>query len=83
MKALYDTANRAQRIRYAHSKRKEGLTVQEIAYLLHAGVRTVEDYLSIPEDQIPEDKNIVRERLRRTKIQENRQFDVVGLRIKG
>ena len=62
MKALYDTANRAQRIRYAHSKRKEGLTVQEIAYLLHAGVRTVEDYLSIPEDQIPEDKNIVRER---------------------
>ncbi len=62
MKALYDTANRAQRIRYAHSKRKEGLTVQEIAYLLHAGIRTVEDYLSIPEDQIPEDKNIVRER---------------------
>ena len=57
MQALYDTANRAQRIRYAHSKRKEGLTVQEIAYLLHAGVRTVEDYLSIPED-----KNIVRER---------------------
>ena len=62
MKALYDTANRAQRIRYAHLKRKEGLTVQEIAYLLHAGVRTVEDYLSIPEDHIPEDKKIVRER---------------------
>ena len=28
MQALYDTANRTQRIRYAHSKRKEGLTVQ-------------------------------------------------------
>ena len=62
MQALYDTANRTQRIRYAHSKRKEGLTVQEIAYLLHAGVRTVENYLSIPEDQIPKDKDTVRER---------------------
>lgn len=38
------------------------LTVQEIAYLLHAGVRTVENYLSIPEDQIPKDKDTVRER---------------------
>lgn len=33
MAALYDTANRVQRIKYAHSKRKEGLTVQKIAYL--------------------------------------------------
>lgn len=62
MKCLYDTANRSQRIRYAHLKRKEGLTVQEIAYLLHSGTRTVESYLSIPENNIPEDKKIIRER---------------------
>lgn len=62
MIALYDTANRAQRIKYAHSKRKEGLTVQEIAYLLHASVRTVESYLAIPEDHIPEENDTVRER---------------------
>ena len=62
MIALYDTANRAQRIKYAKSKRKEGFTLQETAYLLHTGVRTVQDYLSIPDDQIPEDKATVREK---------------------
>jgi DNA-binding NarL/FixJ family response regulator len=62
MKCLYDTANRAQRIRYAHTKRKEGLTIQEIAYLLHSGCKTVEKYLAIPENEIPEDRHILRER---------------------
>jgi len=61
-RALYDTANRAQRIRYAHQKYGEGYTVQEIAYLLHSGERTISTYLSIPEDEIPEDRAIVRER---------------------
>lgn len=61
-KALYNTANRAQRIRYAHQKYKEGYTTQEIAYLLHAGERTISTYLSILEDEIPEDRAIVRER---------------------
>ena len=62
MKRLYDTANRAQRIKYAHLKRKEGLTIQEIAYLLHSAPSTVKTYLSISEDDIPEDRKIVRER---------------------
>lgn len=62
MKALYNTANRAQRIRYAHQKYRDGYTAQEIAYLLHAGERTVSTYLSIPENEIPEDRSIVRER---------------------
>lgn len=62
MKCLYDTANRAQRIKYAHLKRKEGLTIQETAYLLHSAPSTVKTYLSISEDDIPEDRKIVRER---------------------
>lgn len=62
MQALYDTSNRAQRIKYAHKKRKEGLTISEIALLLHSGTTTVNKYLSIPEDEIPEDKKISRER---------------------
>ncbi|SET71705.1 Transposase [[Clostridium] aminophilum] len=62
MKCLYDTANRAQRIRYAHAKRAEGLTIQEIAYLLHSGCKTIEKYLAIPENEIPEDRHIQRER---------------------
>lgn len=62
MKCLYNTANRSQRIRYAHSKYKEGLTMQEIAYLLHTSAGTIGKYLAIPENEIPEDKHIVRER---------------------
>ena len=61
-KALYNTANRTQRIRYAHQKYKEGYTTQEIAYLLHAGERTISTCLSILEDEIPENRAIVRER---------------------
>ena len=62
MNCLYNTSNRSQRIKFAKAKRKEGLTIQEIAYLLHSGSKTVSQYLSIPDDQIPEDKSIVRER---------------------
>lgn len=36
MAALYNTANRPLRIRFAHKKRKEGLTVSDIALLLHS-----------------------------------------------
>ena len=62
MNCLYNTANRPQRIRFVQSKRKEGLTIQEIAYLLHSGTTTIKRYLSIPEEKIPEEKSIVRER---------------------
>jgi len=62
MQALYDTSNRAQRIKYAHQKRKEGFTISEIALLLHSGTTTISRYLSIPENEIPEDKKISRER---------------------
>lgn len=62
MQALYDTSNRAQRIKYAHQKRKEGFTISEIALLLHSGTTTISKYLSIPENEIPEDRKISRER---------------------
>lgn len=62
MKCLYNTANRSQRIKYAINKHKEGLTVQEIAYLLHSSSKTVEKYLSFSEDEIPEDRQSVLER---------------------
>lgn len=62
MQALYDTSNRAQRIKYAHQKRKEGFTISEIALLLHSGTTTISKYLSIPENEIPEDRKTSRER---------------------
>jgi predicted transcriptional regulator len=73
MQALYDTSNRAQRIKYAHKKRKEGLTISKIALLLHSGTTTVSKYLSIPEDEIPEDKKISRERQHQLAIEQKQK----------
>ena len=61
MEALYNTSNRSRRIRFAKQKHSEGLTIQEIAYLLHSGVKTVERYIHIPENEIPVDNTIIRE----------------------
>ena len=58
MKALYNTSNRSLRIRFAHKKRKEGLTVADIALLLHSCPTTVRKYLAIPEEEIPDDQMI-------------------------
>ena len=52
MKALYNTANRSLRIKFAHEKRREGLTISDIALLLHSSPKTIQKYLAIPEDQI-------------------------------
>ena len=62
MKALYNTANRSLRIKFAHEKRREGLTISDIALLLHSSPKTIQKYLAIPEDQIPESKEFARER---------------------
>lgn len=62
MKALYDTRNRAERIRFAQKKRTEGYTVNDISLLLHSSTTTIQKYLSMPEDSIPESKIIARER---------------------
>ena len=47
MKALHNTSNRSLRIRFAHKKRKEGLTIADIALLLHSCPTTVRKYLAI------------------------------------
>lgn len=61
MRALYDTSNHTQRIRFAHQKREEGFTISEISLLLHSLPTTITKYLKIPPDEVPEDKKIVRE----------------------
>ena len=72
MKALYNTANRPLRIRFAHKKRKDGLTVSDIA-LLHSCPTTVRKYLAIPEDEIPESKPTSRERQHQLAMQQKQQ----------
>ena len=44
MKALYNTANRSLRIKFAHEKRREGLTISDIALLLHSSPKTIQKY---------------------------------------
>lgn len=62
MQALYNTRNRAERIAFAHRKRNEGCTINDIALLLHSATTTVRKYLAIPENEIPEIKENARER---------------------
>jgi transposase len=62
MQALYDTRNRAERIRFAQKKRLEGYTINDIALLLHSATTTIKKYLSIPEDEIPQPQENVMER---------------------
>lgn len=62
MQALYDTRNRAERIYFAHEKRQEGYTINDIALLLHSAATTVQKYLAIPETEIPKVKENARER---------------------
>ena len=69
-KALYNTANRPLRIRFAHQKRKEGLTVSDIALLMHSCPTTIRKYLAIPEDEIPESRAISRERQHQLAVQQ-------------
>lgn len=74
MKALHNIANRSLRIKFAHKKRREGLTISDIALLLHSSPKTIQKYLAIPEDQIPESKAIARERQHQLAVkQKNRK----------
>lgn len=73
MKALYNIANRSLRIKFAHKKRREGLTISDIALLLHSSPKTIPKYLAIPEDQIPESKAIARERQHQLAVKQKEQ----------
>lgn len=68
MAALYNTANRPLRIRFAHKKRKEGLTISDIALLLYLSPTTIRKYLAIPEDRATS-----RERQHRLALQQKQQ----------
>ena len=73
MAALYNTANRQLRIRFAHKKRKEDLTVSDIALLLHSSPATIRKYLAIPQDGIPEDRATSQERQHQLALQQKQQ----------
>lgn len=73
MKTLYNTANRPLRIRFAHQKGKEGLTVADIALLLHSYPATVWKYLAIPEDEIPDSMATAWERQHQPAMQQKQQ----------
>lgn len=62
MQALYNTRNRSERIHFAQQKRTEGYTINDIALLLHSSTTTINRYLEIPEDKIPETKENAMER---------------------
>lgn len=62
MEALYNTRNKSERIRFAHQKRNEGYTINDIALLLHSATTTIQRYLTIPEDEISEVRENIRER---------------------
>ena len=62
MEALYNTANRLLWIRFAHEKRTERLIVSDIALRLYSCLATVRKYLTIPENEIPENKPTFRGR---------------------
>ena len=60
--------HRTERILFARKKRSEGYTVNDIALLLHSSVTTINRYLSMPEDKIPEKKENARERQHQEQI---------------
>lgn len=68
MQALLDTRNRAQRIHFAKAKYKEGLTISEIALLMHSSLSTISKYLAMKAEDIPEDSISARERQHKESI---------------
>jgi len=62
MQALYNTRNRSERIQFARQKRKEGYTINDIALLLHSATTTIDRFLAIPADEVPEVRENVMER---------------------
>lgn len=85
MQALYDTRNRAERIYFAHQKRQEGYTINDIALLLHSATTTVQKYLAVPETEIPKVKENVRERqhIRQMQIKQATMEEVRTLYAQG
>lgn len=73
MKALYNSANRSLRIKFAHEKRREGLTISDIALWLHSSPKTIQKYLAIPKEQLPKSKAIAKERQHQLAVKQKEQ----------
>lgn len=69
---LYNTANRNERILFAKNKINEGYSVSDIALLLHSKIKTVQKYVEMSEDDIPESRITARERQHLEEIERKR-----------
>ena len=69
---LIDQRNHVDRVRFAQTKKAEGMTVNEIALLLHSSVKTIQKYLKLDTDKV-EDKVIAREANHRLAMQQKQE----------
>ena len=74
IKQLLNINNRSKRIRFAHEQKEAGMTVYEIAVILHCTPKTVEKYLNTDPDTVV-DRTISREKQHQLAIQQ-KQKDV-------
>lgn len=74
MKQLLNINNRSKRIQFAHNQKRAGMTVHEIASVLHCTPKTVEKYLNIDPTTVV-DRTIVREKQHQLVVQQ-KQKDV-------
>ena len=78
MKQLLNINNRSKRIQFAHNQKRAGMTVSEIALVLHCTPKTVEKYLNIDPTTVV-DRMIAREKQHQLVLQQ-KQKDVVEAR---
>lgn len=78
LKILLNVKNRAKRIQFAHAKKQEGMTINEIALVLHTSPKTITKYLNIDPKTV-EDKDIARE-IQHKLAMEQKQHDVDEVR---
>ena len=72
IKKLQNINNRSERVDFANQKHKEGLTVNEIALLLHSTTKTVQKYLKLDSSEIV-DRVIVKEKNHLLALQQKQQ----------
>lgn len=78
MKQLLNVNNKVKRIRFAHEKKKAGMTANEIALMLHATPKTIEKYLNLDPDK-ETDRIIIKEQNHQHAI-EQKQKEVDSVR---
>lgn len=49
---LIDQQNYVDRVQFAQTKKAEGMTVNEVALLLHSFVKTIQKYLKLDTDKV-------------------------------